>query len=140
MIELNPYQFLDPLDQQIILGRGIYYIRHEAELKDALLNGQYGVDAFPGVTAAQCFKNMACYVQRRDANLRRHGCDAHNAPAGPEPHHEVKNEWPHIVIRSLLTARHCDGKVTDNSHSSSDCDSSRELIQSLYLHLHSRDH
>jgi len=60
VIELNPYQFLYPLDQQIIVNRGMYYFRHEATLKDTATtaNGAWGHDAFPGLSAKACFEVM----------------------------------------------------------------------------------
>lgn len=66
VIEINPHQFLYPLDQTIALHRGVYYLRHEATKE----NTKYASsDPFPTLTSKQCFDNMDCYMTRRDANL-----------------------------------------------------------------------
>ena len=70
VIEVNPYQFLYPLDQQIIVNRGVYYLRYEASMQETKAVGKdQGSDPFPGVSAKKCFQDMNCYVARRDADL-----------------------------------------------------------------------
>jgi hypothetical protein len=70
VIEVNPYQFLYPLDQQIILNRGVYYLRYEAPLNDTTAVGRaQGEDQFPGKSAKECFNDINCYEKRRDSNL-----------------------------------------------------------------------
>ena len=71
VIEVNAYQFIYPLDNQIVLSRGNYYIRYEESLANSKHQGlPFGHDPFPGISARQCMMDMGCLISRRDADVR----------------------------------------------------------------------
>ena len=71
VIEINAFQFVYPLDNQIILSRGHHYIRYEEDLFNTKHQGlQYGYDPFPGMSTQYCMRNVECMHARRDADVR----------------------------------------------------------------------
>ncbi len=71
VIEINAYQFLYPLDAQIVLFRGNHYIRYEENIENCMHQGfPLGHDPFPGKTTRQCMDDMDCQQSRRDADIQ----------------------------------------------------------------------
>lgn len=70
VIELNGYQFTYPLDDQIVLYRGNYYMRYEEALQNTRHQGyDWGQDPFVGYSTRTCMNDMKCTLARRDADV-----------------------------------------------------------------------
>jgi hypothetical protein len=71
VVEVNGYQFHYPLDQQIVLFRGMHYIRYEESLENTQHQGMsWGSDPYPGWSTRRCMENTDCSLKRRDSNIR----------------------------------------------------------------------